>query len=141
MRLQLFSTFTLALVATLAACGQLTAPGGDMEFTVGRAEFDAIGDRAVASPVDGSVVVEGHISTPDPCQDFRGQSTNAAGELTITVIASSREVACAQVIGVFPYRAVVRGRAAGSYRVRVLYRYENRGWPAKAVLDTAVTIR
>lgn len=141
MRLHLSLAVTAVLAAGLPACAHLTAPGRGMEFSVGKAEFGATGDRALASSVDGAVVVEGYISTPDPCQDLRGELTNVAGELTITAIARSKDVACAQVIGVFPYRAVMRDLVAGSYRVRVLYRYENTGWPLKAVLDTAVTVR
>ncbi|MEO6331893.1 MAG: hypothetical protein ABIV11_06605 [Gemmatimonadaceae bacterium] len=141
MRFPLSLAFSAVLAIGVAACGRLTGPGRGMEFTVGKAEVNATGDRALASSADGAVVVEGHITAPDPCQDIRGESTNVAGELTISVIARSKDVGCAQVIGVFPYRAVVRDLVAGSYRVRVLYRYENTGWPVKAVLDTVVTVR
>jgi hypothetical protein len=140
-RFRLSFAVTAVLTVGLPACGSLTAPGHGLEFTVGKAEFGATGDRAHASSADGAVVVEGHITTPDPCQNIRGDLTNVAGELTISVTAKSEERACPQMIGDFSYRAVVRDLNAGSYRIRVLYRYENTGWPMKAVLDTAVTVR
>lgn len=138
---RLSSAVTVAFVAALGACSQLIAPSGGIEFVVGKAEPSGPGDSASASAAEGTITIEGRMTTPDPCQDIRAEVTVGTGEVGITVIARSKDVACPQMIAAFPYR-VLRGRLENrDYRVRVVHRYENTGWAEKIVLDATVTVR
>jgi hypothetical protein len=139
---------TLALIALLAAGCDMPSSIDDYTDHV-RLEFSARSSQSgppVAEPEvtltggDGEIVVEGRLSTPNPCQDFAADAVSIDGRrLELVVQVRQRQVLCAAVIGSFAYTARLLELEPGTYDLSVVHEYPGSGW--KLVRrDTQVTV-
>jgi hypothetical protein len=99
------------------------------------------GGRVTAQGGDGTVVVQGALSAPNPCYTFTGSVRRDASIVTLTVEGHPGEGMCIQSIGAFAYDATVRGLPAGTYSFRVVHTYPGTGWESRGALESTVTVK
>ncbi len=125
--------------------GNDAAPGGQVTVQVtarGLHGEDAGEGSATAAGGAGTIMVNGRMSAPNPCQVIRGAVAASGRTLTLTVSATAQpDVMCVQSIGAFAYDAVIRGAAPGAYTLRVVHSYPGTGWETRTVFEGSVQVR
>lgn len=124
------------IAALLAACSGATVTESIqpvVEFTVqGAAETSDVREPNVTTATADFAVLEGVISTPNPCYSFAASIEAEDSALTVTVTASQQAGMCIQVLGAFLYQARITGLPAGTYPVVMTYQYPGTGWEGQS---------
>ena len=144
----------IALVATLGACSDTTAPDGEVraELTVLRTQEVQYGQEAGILPFtptltvrDGAIEILGQIRTPTPCYALSTSLVNANNVITLTVNANQQNTPatqlCAQVLVVRDYGAEIKHVPAGQYLVRVVHIIDTMSRTPDIVLEQNVTVK
>ena len=124
-------------VAALLAAGCDTPASMDgytdpvrLEFSTREIEADPMvtEPEIVFTGGDGEVVVEGRVSTGNPCQDFSADALGVNGRrLELVVQVRQRQGLCAAVIGRFEYTARLLELEPGTYDLSLVHEYSGNG--------------
>lgn len=136
----------LALAALLAAGCDTPSAIDDYSDAV-RLEFNARNNQA-SPPTepeltftggDGEIVVEGRLTTANPCYDIEADAFGLDGRrLELAVRARPLQEACTAVIGRFEYTARLLDLEPGTYALSVVHEFTGRG---RVRHETLVTVR
>ena len=100
-----------------------------LEFTVTGSLQTAATDTAQVSRVSArQAVIEGVISTPNPCYQIVADLVEDADSVTVRLIASRQGGMCIQVLAAFTYEARISDLDAGTSSIVVVYTYPSTGW-------------
>ncbi len=100
-----------------------------LEFSVTRSLHTADADTAKVSRISaGQTVIEGVISTPNPCYQIAATLAEDAGSLTLRLTATRQGGFCIQVLAAFTYEARISALAPGTYSIVVALTYPSTGW-------------
>ena len=131
MRLAILLPFVAVTACSQAPMSGQSLGDAQLEFTVaGSVQSSAtLADTvAVLRVAQGEAVIEGYLSTPNPCYNVEATLEEEAGSLVLRVPATSQGGFCAQVLASFRYEARLRGLAPGSYSILVVHTYPQTGW-------------
>jgi len=101
-----------------------------------RLEFSVTGSVQPASPDSvriarispGQVVIDGVLSTPNPCYQVAATLVEDADSLTLRLTATRRGGFCTQALAGFTYEARISDLVSGTYSIVVLHTYPSTGW-------------
>lgn len=113
-----------------------------LDFTARGSQTDPPADEPelVFTGGEGEIVVEGRLSTSNPCQEITADAVSEGGRLRLVVHVESRRVLCAAVIGRFDYTARLLELAPGRYDLTVVHEYSGNG-RGMTRHETQVTVR
>jgi len=83
---------------------------------------------SVTTATSELAVLEGTISSPNPCYSFAAEIEADQNNLTVTLSGTQQAGMCIQILGAFRYQARITGLSTGTYPVTVVYRYPDTGW-------------
>ena len=100
-----------------------------LEFSVTGSVQTAGADTVGISRISpGQMVIEGVLSTPNPCYQIAATLAEDAGSLTLRLTATHQGGFCIQVLAAFTYEARISALAPGTYSIVVVHTYPSTGW-------------
>lgn len=142
-------TRVLVALAALLAAGCDTPSAIDDYTEDVRLDFTARSDWAgppetgpelVFTGGEGEILVEGRLTTADPCQDITADAVMEGGRLRLVVRVESQPGFCIAVIGRFGYTARLLELEPGRYDLAVVHEYADNGG-GTVRHETQVTVR
>ena len=100
-----------------------------LEFSVTGSVGTAGADTARVSRISaGQLVIDGVLSTPNPCYQIAATRAEDADLLTLRLTATRQGGFCIQVLAAFTYEARISALAPGTYSIIVVHTYPSTGW-------------
>lgn len=134
----------LGLIAFLMACSNPVSPDLTIALQSEQLDQGVLNDPvADVIVVSGEVVIDGELSTGDPCRQLSGNADLSSNLLTvqIVVVRNSNSV-CPEQLARFSYRAIVSGLDPGRYITEVVHVYnDGSNWDTGSVTEAVVDIR
>ena len=128
-----FATLSV-LFGILPTCNHspLDAPADQearLEFSVTGFVQTAGADSVRISRISpGQTVIDGVLSTPNPCYQIAATLAEDAGSLTLRLTATRQGGFCIQALAAFTYEARISALAPGTYSIVVVHTYPSTGW-------------
>jgi hypothetical protein len=135
------SIYTGLLLGTLAACNGAV---DSAEVTIDAHPLSPAEAREESAAALESgyhrITVRRLIPVPDRCRTLAGDLVQAAGTLTLRVMAHPTTPTCARDETYLAYTALIDGLRPGRYNLRVIHGYSEERIPARMVLEHPILV-